>query len=308
MHSPTPFALPGQLLARHELRQQPDVYPDRFEFPVRWSDTHDGIVGTLGIAQFYEDTRTKLMRDVIGEDRFSIGRWRSLMRAISIEHLAEAEFGSPLQVAAVIDQVGRSSYGFSLATFQQGRCIALGRAVGVTVSEAKRPEPIPDEPRAALLAHLWPHADATPVTDFNIPQQVDAFRFRQDYRMRFSDTDAVGHLNNVGVVRYHDNALAALQHQLCGRVARRGEAGRWWVARREVSMLGENFYPDVISVALGVRGPIGDTDFTLAQALFQRGSCSGQALTRVCLLDAGGRPQKIDPALRERLAALDMEP
>jgi acyl-CoA thioester hydrolase len=294
---------PGQLLARNPQRLQRSAYPHFRSLPIRWSDVENGIVSRVGMAQFYEDTRTLVMREILGHENFGFDKWKGLLRAITFEHLSPARHDLPIEMAGAIGEVGRSSYAFALAAFQGERCISLCRAIGVTVDNEMHAAPTPPELRLLFLSHVWPHADALPVGhgDADLPKQAYAYPFVEEYPTRFSDTDAIGHVNNVAVTRYHDNGLMAFQAALTGRVTVHGDAGYWHVARHEISMLEESFYPAPMRACIGVMGEIGPTHFTLAQALFQEGRCTGLAIVEISVLDASGKPPALSAALRDRL-------
>lgn len=294
---------PGQLLARNPQRLLRSAYPYFCSFPIRWSDLENGVVSRVGMAQFYEDTRTRVMRAILGDENFGFDKWKGLLRAITFEHLSPARHDLPIEMAGTIGEVGRSSYAFALAAFQGERCVSLCRAVGVTVDNEMHAAPTPPELRLLLLSQVWPHAGTLPVShgDADLPNEAHAYPFVEEYATRFSDTDAVGHVNNVAVTRYHDNGLMAFQAALTGRVTMHGDTGYWHVARHDISMLGESFYPTPMRVCIGVTGEIGPAHFTLAQALFQEGRCTGRAIAEISVLDASGKPQALSAALRDRL-------
>jgi acyl-CoA thioester hydrolase len=295
--------LPGQVLARNPGRLERSAYPHLCSLPIRWSDVENGAVSRVGMAQFYEDSRTQVMRAILGDENFGFDKWKAVLRALTIEHLAPARHDRPIEMAGAIAEVGRSSYAFALAAFQDDRCLSLGRAVGVTVNDETQAAPTPPELRLLLLSHVWPHADVIAVGrgDADLPQQEHDYPFFRDYATRFSDTDAVGHVNNVALTRYHDNGLMAFQAAQTGRVTMHGDAGYWHVARHQISMLRESFYPAPMRVCIGVMGEIGPSHFTLAQALFQEGRCTGQAVAEISVLDASGKPRALSAALRDRL-------
>jgi len=294
---------PGQLLARNPQRLLRSSYPYSWSFPIRWSDVENGIISRVGMAQFYEDTRTRVAREILGDDNFGFDKWRGLLRAVTFEHVSPAQYDLPIEMAGTIGAVGRSSHTFALAAFQGERCVSLCRAVGVTVDDKMHAAPTPPELRLLLLSEVWPHADTSPIShgDADLPHEAHAYPFVEEYTTRFSDTDAVGHVNNVAVTRYHDNGLMAFQAALTGRVTVHGDAGYWHVARHEISMLGESFYPAPMRVCIGVTGEIGPAHFTLSQALFQEGRCTGRAIAEISVLDTSGKPRVLTAALRNRL-------
>ena len=127
-------------MASQPERLRLDNYPVQATFRIRWSDLEDGRVSRVAVAHFFEDMRVVMMRQLLGADRFGLETWKAVLRAITIEHLAPATPDQPeLELAGGIASIGTSSYAFALGVFQQGRCIALGNAVGVHVGDNGRP-------------------------------------------------------------------------------------------------------------------------------------------------------------------------
>ncbi len=308
--TPSAAVFPGQYISADPLRLQPRSYPFRYLHPVRWSDLQDGSRMTrIAQAQFLEDLRTVLMRDVLGPDLFASGHWKAMARAVTIEHLHAGDDQSPVELAGCIEGVGNSSYSFALAIFQRDVCLSLSKVVGVTIGSDRRPAPVPDAVRPRLAAACWPGQPA-PERPQRLGAQwhaLAAYRFRFDLPTRFSDTDAVGHINNVAVTRYHDNAWVAFQRACLGQVTAPGEGDYWHLSRQEVSMQGETFYPQPVTLGVTVE-TIADDHFDLVQSLFQDGRCNGHQRSTVAVLDASGRATPISTALRSQLARWQPEP
>jgi acyl-CoA thioester hydrolase len=113
-----------------------------------------------------------------------------------------------------------------------------------------------------------PHlqAAAKPAED---RQRLDYYTHRIEFPTRFSDTDAIGHLNNVAHLRYCDEGRAQLFVEAIGDA---DPAALGTVVSFDISYLreGQCFTPIVIatSVENAHAGRV-----RLAQALFQDGQC-----------------------------------
>lgn len=286
-------------------RLTPASYSLHSDYALRFSDLVDGQLSRVAVAHVFESLRSEVVDALPGLRRRHTDapgpRWHSLLRGVTLEFLAPVWGDAPISLASAISAVGRSSHRSAMAVFQQGRCVALGEATNVTIDADRRPAALPPAVRESLLTALLPQTQpALPATDPPALASVDDYPFSLVLPTRFSDTDAVGHLNNVAVSRFHDNALMAFQHACEGRFTRWGEAGHWQVKRQVVAMSAENFYPQPLHLGLRVAA-ISATGFTLHQALFQKGRCTGTAQADVELVDAQGQARALTPALVAQL-------
>ena len=305
---PHPPAL-GQHLAQDAARLAPANYPHRYPCALRYSDLDGSVVSRVAVAHIFEELRTCLGRDVMGGQRQQFehthGRWHSLLRSVELEFLVEVDHNQPLDMCGGIAAVGRTSHRMAMALFQNGRCMALGESTNVTIAttgNTRRPEPIPKPLREVMATALLRNVVvAVSQPDPAALQAWEDYPFTHELPTRFADTDAVGHLNNVAVLRYHDNAFMAFQHRMLGRFSRPGDDGHWRVTRHVVAMPAENFHRQSMFMGLAVHA-IQDHHFTLQQALYQQGKNTGTALMQVACVDAAGQAMPLPAALREALA------
>lgn len=120
--------------------------------------------------------------------------------------------------------------------------------------------------------------------------------------LRFSDTDAFGHVNNGSFATCFENARIKLIQKL-GPDER--EQGRDWVlARLCIDFRAQLFYPGEVEVGTRVMR-IGTSSFAVAQGLFSDGSCRGVATAAMVLIDlASGTSRPISEALRAKITTL----
>ena len=129
-----------------------------------------------------------------------------------------------------------------------------------------------------------------------------AYPWQQEMFLRFSDTDAVGHVNNVAVFRYHDNAAMAFIGQMLGAPTLAGPGQRWALLRQDVSLDAEILYPDPLTLCAAVAS-MQSHWFSLSLAIFQNGACAGRSTAVVALLNTDHLALEMPATLGIRLQA-----
>jgi acyl-CoA thioester hydrolase len=127
---------------------------------------------------------------------------------------------------------------------------------------------------------------------------VEIYPRRYVSRIRFSDIDTLGHLNNVAHDSFHEDGRT----MLCARVFpldQRIPGVRQLAAQNTLHFLAEAFYPGQLLICAGV-GRIGTTSFVTSTALFQEGVCVSLCDT-VMVYEVGGRPAALPDVARVRL-------
>jgi acyl-CoA thioester hydrolase len=114
---------------------------------------------------------------------------------------------------------------------------------------------------------------------------------------RFSDMDVEGHLNNVALASFYEDARVSFLHDLAGE--ERGQSFRFVIASIRISYLTEAHYPGDYDVGLGVTR-FGTTSFDIGCALFLGDKCVGVCDTTQVTIGTSG-PITIPPALRVAL-------
>jgi len=117
---------------------------------------------------------------------------------------------------------------------------------------------------------------------------------------RFSDIDGYGHLNNVAIASYYEDARATLNRTLFGDNAFRDPRDvSFVVAQVSIQYLAEAHYPAVHEIGYGV-SRIGTTSVVHSAGLFRDGVCVGLCDTvLVHLIDRV--PTPVPPERRARL-------
>jgi acyl-CoA thioester hydrolase len=118
-------------------------------------------------------------------------------------------------------------------------------------------------------------------------------------RIRFADTDASQHVNNVAFVAYVETGRVYFCKLVLGEDAVQGEG--YIVARIAIDYLRELHWPGEVRIGAAVT-KIGTRSFTVANAVFKDGVCAATAES-VVVFRRGGKSAPIDGARRERLEA-----
>ena len=131
-------------------------------------------------------------------------------------------------------------------------------------------------------------------------RQRETFRIWAHDKLRFSDTDMVGHVNNTNFSvfcetgRVSFNRTAALQHVDRDRYM-------FLVARVAINMRGEIHFPGQVDIGTGVAA-IGRSSFTLGQGLFVEDRNVATAEGVLVMVDRHShRPAPLPAPLRDGL-------
>lgn len=134
-------------------------------------------------------------------------------------------------------------------------------------------------------------------------------RHRELIPLRWADTDAYGHVNNVVYLRLLEEArIAALGHDLLTR-AEGGQGTALMVARQEIEYLAPlTWRPEPVAIDLWVTR-IGASDFDLGYEVLDEALVNARAETTLFSFDlAGQRPRRLDADIRTRLLGWADEP
>ena len=118
--------------------------------------------------------------------------------------------------------------------------------------------------------------------------QAANYRFHLEMPTRFGDLDIRGHINNVSIVQYTEDARVAFQMETVGRqIYVADSTERVVVAQLTLHFLSEGFFPDPIDAGVGV-ARIGNSSYQLAVGLFQNGKCIAVQDTAMVYMGPGG--------------------
>ena len=124
-----------------------------------------------------------------------------------------------------------------------------------------------------------------------------AYPFFRTVPARFGDMDEEGHLNNVALAGFYEEArVSFLRHHLRSKD---GSEFRFVIANMNISYLAEAHYPGDYDVGVGV-SRIGATSFHLGAALFLGEACLG-VMDTVQVVIVNDKPSAIPVHVRQAL-------
>jgi acyl-CoA thioester hydrolase len=136
--------------------KQPRILPTLGQFPGR---THDiirfgdldpqGHVNNTVFATFFETGRVAFLREP--GNALSPPGTTSVLARLDINFLKELHWPGAVEIGTGIAEIGRSSFTFAQAVFNEGMCAATARATMVMIDgETRRARPLPAEALARL--------------------------------------------------------------------------------------------------------------------------------------------------------------
>lgn len=132
-------------------------------------------------------------------------------------------------------------------------------------------------------------------------RRVEAtYPFVHTLRSQFRDLDPLGHVNNVVVAAYYEDARTHFLSKRWGGGPRRPDGYYVLVANVNIDYLGEALHPREFRIACGV-SRIGTSSVVVSQALFSEGTCIGLADATVVTM-MQGRPTAIPDERRASLS------
>jgi acyl-CoA thioester hydrolase len=145
-----------EISALNEQAKPVRVVPKLDQFPARTSDLirfadldPQGHVNNTVFATFFETGRVMLLRAPGNELNWP--GTTSVLAQLDIKFLREMHWPGSVEIATATTRIGRSSYTFLQAIFQEGECAGTGLATMVMIDAATRKaRPLPEEVVARL--------------------------------------------------------------------------------------------------------------------------------------------------------------
>jgi acyl-CoA thioester hydrolase len=238
----------------------------RYRCPMRWGDLDaQGHVNNAVYLDYLQEARVEFLLDgpPIMHDLLATG---VLVVAHQVEYLRPLAFDTtPVEIELWVQAVGGSRFEIGYDVNHQGRLVGRARtgAVPFDLVTGRLRRLLPDE-REQLA--VWRDA-AEPLRSLTAaPAGRDAHRFA--LRVRWSDLDSYGHVNNVKFFDYIQEARLALMAEALGFAGPDLGTGEIWVvARQDVEYLRPlDFRREAYEVATTVAA-LGNRSFTLGVEL-----------------------------------------
>ena len=192
---------------------------DLAAFPVlrpvtpRYSDLGgDRRVTTVALARWLEEARVHAelprFRALVQDGG---GGFRIVLAAQRLRALAPVPRGAEYRIGLGVRRIGGSSFSYGYGVFAGDRCVAVADSVTV-VATRSGPSELPDELRADLASMVIdePGGAAAPRPE---PARRDRIRYPAEHRLtsRIGDVDTNRHVNNVAILSWYADAVAAWQ-------------------------------------------------------------------------------------------------
>jgi acyl-CoA thioester hydrolase len=138
VHDPSPSPARAPLPALTD-------FPDRCTHTIRHGDLDaQRHVNNTVFASFFESGRVQVIRHP--EYGLHVQGTTLVLARTEIDYLRELHYPGTVEVGTGIAHIGRSSFTFAHALFNEGRCAATGRATMVLIDAvSRRSKPFPDE-------------------------------------------------------------------------------------------------------------------------------------------------------------------
>jgi len=136
-------------------RLDSERYPLKVRILARYADV-DPLwhINNVAMAQYYEEARVSTTMMVMGGRRVTTPEGdRILIAHQSIDYLREATYPGSLDIGIGVLRIGRSSFRYGMAMFQDGACVSVSEAV-LVYAQAHGPADLPAEYRARLEGWL----------------------------------------------------------------------------------------------------------------------------------------------------------
>ncbi len=130
---------------------------------------------------------------------------------------------------------------------------------------------------------------------------LEAFTARTYDKLRFGDTDRLGHVNNAVFATLLETGRVDVINGPQGELAAPG--CHFVIARLEIDYRAELFWPGLVEIGTSVT-TVGRTSITCVQGIFQDGRCAATARSVVVqVATETGRPTPLNAAARTLLGA-----
>ncbi len=240
----------------------PGAYPVLRDVAPRYSDLGpDGMISATGLARWFEDARVSVelpgFRRLVEDGEF--GPFRVLLAAQHVDRLAPMRWDGKYRIGVGVRRVGNSSFTYGYGVFCDDRCVALGDTVTVFATDAG-PADLPDALRSDLGGLVLDEPDA-PAAHRPGPERRDrsTYPFAVSLRARIGDIDTNRHVNNVALLSWYADGVAALHDEIL-TLGWGGPPPEIAPSELRVQYVAEVGYPAEYEIGVAVLGQGADAD------------------------------------------------
>ena len=111
-----------------------------------------GHINNTVLSNWFEASREPVFR--LFNPTLALGEWNLILARVEIDYVAQTHYGKQVEVRSWIGRIGNSSFVVEQDAWQEGVCVARGKAVQVFFNYlTQKSEAIPAEYRVLLEQH-----------------------------------------------------------------------------------------------------------------------------------------------------------
>lgn len=251
------------------------------EVPQRWVDLDaQGHVNNALVADYLQEARVGWL--LSGQNAHLLGS-STMVVAHQIEYLGPLHFSiRPVEVELGVGALGASRFTLGYSVRQDGREVARARSIMCVFDHvAGRPRRMTTAERSWFAGQSGTWEPFAPLGDWQVGPQAH----HHELRVRWSDQDSYGHVNNVRIFDYFAEARVRLHQQMPPDLT-------WLIARQDVDYLAQiTLRREPYQVSTAIAG-IGRTSARLVAQVEDPATGQRLARARTVLVsaDLAGKP------------------
>lgn len=271
-----------------------------FDVPLRWVDLDaQGHVNNSTVVDYLQEGRVRFFLASAGTRDLTAGGL--VVVAHQVEYLAPIDFSTdPVRVEVGIESLGGSKITLGYDVTHDGQPVAKARSLLCAFDFARnRPRRLSVEQRDALGEQRSRFSPMRDIGAYEVGSRFHSFPFR----VRWSDQDINGHVNNVRFYDYVAEARITMtseaDHAATRTSAAVGADYLWLIARQDMEYLRQlQFRPEPYEVRTAV-GRVGRTSLTLVAEIHDplEGALCARAHTVLVCADRSGSPTALPKSL-----------
>ncbi|NLT31214.1 MAG: acyl-CoA thioesterase [Propionibacterium sp.] len=272
----------------------------RFEcdIPKRWGDLDaQAHVNNARFVDYLQEARVDYLEH--SENNHMLGNGVLVVRT-ELEFLRPIEFGEqPVRAAVSVETLGGAKFSLGYELYDEELLCARARTYLAPFSiETGRVRRLTDAEREVFRRDLHP---AVELREIERPKWAD-FGHRTAIRVRWSDLDAYGHVNNAMFYDYIQEARMRMMRSISSDAFRENGHLLWMVVRQDVDYVTQLPFRHEPYECVTVVSKVGNTSMTLAAELRdEQGTVYAAARTVLVATDLTGKPEPLPQVVREGL-------
>lgn len=266
--------------------------------PLRWADMdYQGHVNNVSISELVQEARSLALAGTAVEKLFGTG---IVVVTQDVEFLSPFRVdGEPLDVDVWCSSVGAARIELQYRARHHGADVARARGTVCPFDfEALRPRRLSCEEHAVFEHMMGEAPDWAPLAMPDVTELGDVV----EVPVRWSDVDRYGHVNNVALAGYLQEARIQVTTGWSPGMRRVGD--RFWVVARQDIAYRRQVHPEIVSCPVHTAlTRLGRSSVTLNAGIRTGEGVALEAVTvMVCVDPASGAARPIDDDTRRELA------